>query len=126
VFVSARRKLLVPISVGGLLAMIPLGFALRSVWGLPGVAIAVGLATLVIALGLMAAVGFRTLEIGTLGLARVALALGAACALAFGALTLALSPVPAAVLGVVVYGAIVLAMRSLGLRDAWTYVRGLH
>jgi hypothetical protein len=60
------------------------------------------------------------------GLARIALALGVACALAFGALNLAVSPIPAAVLGVAVYGTIVLALRSLGLSDAWTYVRGLH
>ena len=47
-------------------------------------------------------------------------------ALAFGALSLALSPIPAAALGVFVYAAIVVAMRSLGLSEAWTYVRGLH
>jgi hypothetical protein len=74
----------------------------------------------------MWAIGPRTLKIALVGLARLSLALGAASALAFGALIIALSPIPAAVLGVVVYGLIVLSLRSLGLRDAWTYVRGLH
>jgi hypothetical protein len=126
VFVAERRRLLVPVALTGLIAMIPLGFALRAAWGMPGIAIAVGLSTLVIALGLMWAIGPRTLKIALVGLARLSLALGAASALAFGALIIALSPIPAAVLGVVVYGLIVLSLRSLGLRDAWTYVRGLH
>jgi hypothetical protein len=68
----------------------------------------------------------RTLEIALLGIARLSLALGAASALAFGAVSLVVSPIPAAVLGVFVYAMIVVSLRSLGLRDAWTYVRGLH
>lgn len=126
VFVAARRQYLVPVAVTGFAVMIPLGLLFRAAWGLDGIALAVGLSTLVIALGLMWAVGTRTLAIAVLGLARVALALGAASALAFGALTLAVSPVPAALLGMVVYGLIVVSLRSLGLSDAWTYVRGLH
>jgi O-antigen/teichoic acid export membrane protein len=126
VFVADRRRYLVPVGVTGFLAMIPLGLALRSLWGLPGIAVAVGISTLVIALGLMWAVDRRTLAIAVLGVLRLSLALGAASALAFGALSLALSPLPAALLGVVVYGLIVVSMRSLGLADAWTYIRGLH
>ena len=126
VFVAARQRYLVPVALAGFLSMIPLGLGLRAVWGLPGIAVAVGLATLVIACGLMAAVDRRTLTIAIFGVARLSLALGAASALAFGALALVLSPVPAAVLGVIVYGLIVLSLRSLGLRDAWTYIRGLH
>ena len=57
--------------------------------GCPGVAIAIGIATLVIALGLMAAVSTRALAIAALGLARLALVVGAASALAFGGLSLA-------------------------------------
>ena len=54
------------------------------------------------------------------------LVVGGATALAFGVLSLFLAPIPAALLGVVVYAAIVYALRSLGLSEAWTYVRGLH
>jgi hypothetical protein len=126
VFVAARRQLLVPIALAGFGVFVPLGFALRHAWGMPGIAVALGLATLAIAVGLMAALGWDAVVIAVGGLARVALALGAACALAFGALALALPALPAAVLGVGVYALIVAAARSLGLSDAWTYVRGLH
>ena len=126
VFVAGRRRHLVPVALAGFAAMIPLGFALRAVWHAPGIAIALGLATLIIALGLMWALDLRTLGIAVVGLARLALALGGASALAFGALSLALSPIPAALLGIVVYALIVLSLRSLGLSEAWTYVRGLH
>jgi ABC-type glucose/galactose transport system permease subunit len=37
-----------------------------------------------------------------------------------------LSPVPAAIAGVIVYAMLMFALRSLGLSAAWTYVRGLH
>ena len=60
------------------------------------------------------------------GLARLSLVLGAAAALTFGGLALALPDLAAAVLGLVAYGMIVFATRSLGLSDAWTYVRGLQ
>lgn len=126
VFVADRRKQLVPVALSGIVVMVPLGFALRAAWGMPGIAIALGLSTLVIALGLMWTIGRRTVEIAVVGLARLALALGAASALAFGALSLVESPIAAAVLGAFVYALIVVSMRSLGLRDAWTYVRGLH
>jgi hypothetical protein len=60
------------------------------------------------------------------GLARLALAVAAASALAFGGLSLALSPIPAALLGIVVYALVIFSIRSFGLSEAWTYVRGLH
>jgi hypothetical protein len=126
VFVAGRRRALVPLAALGFLVCIPLGLALRAAWGLPGIAIAIGLATLVIALGLMAAVSTRALAIAAVGIGRVALAIAAASALAFGGLGLALSPIAAALLGVVVYALIIFAIRSFGLTDAWTYVRGLH
>lgn len=126
VFVAARQRYLLPVGVAGLLAMVPLGLGLRAAWGLPGIAVAMGLATLVIACGLLAAVDWRTLSIAAFGVARLSLALGAASALAFGALSLALPSVAAAALGVVVYGLIVVSLRSLGLQEAWTYIRGLH
>jgi len=47
-------------------------------------------------------------------------------ALAFGTMAIAVTPIAAAVLGVIVYAIVVLAMRSLGLSEAWVYVRGLH
>ncbi len=126
VFVAEKRWTLLPLAVLGFGICIPLGLGLRGLWGQPGLAIAVGLSTLVIAGGLMATLATRTLVVAALGLARLALAVGAATALAFGAPSLALSPVAAALLGVVVYALIVVALRPLGLSAAWSYVRGLH
>jgi hypothetical protein len=126
VFVGTRRASLVPLAAAGFLLCIPVGLGLRAVWGQPGVAVAIGLSTLLIALGLMAIVGRAALLIAAVGLARLALVVGAASALAFGGLSVALAPVPAAFLGMLVYGLLIFAVRSFGLADAWTYVRGLH
>jgi hypothetical protein len=126
VFVAEKRWTLIPLAVVGFVACIPIGLGLRALWGLPGLAIALGASTFVIAAGLMATISLRTLAIAALGLARLALAVGASVSLAFGGLSLLLSPVPAAIAGVVVYVALIAALRSLGLSAAWTYVRGLH
>jgi hypothetical protein len=125
-FVAGRTRILVPLALAGFGLCIPLGLGLRALWGLPGIAIALGLATLVVSLGLMAAVSIRALVVAAVGLARLALAIAGASALAFGGLSLALSPIPAAVLGVAAYALIVFSLRSYGLSDAWAYVRGLH
>jgi hypothetical protein len=121
-----KRALLVPLAVVSFLLCIPVSLGLRSLWGLPGIAVAIGISTFVIVLGLMSMIGRATLAIAAVGLARLALIVGAASALAFGGLSLALNPVPAAVLGLVVYGLMIFSVRSYGLTDAWAYVRGLH
>jgi hypothetical protein len=126
VFVAEKRWTLVPLAVFGFVLCIPLGLGLRALWGLPGIAVALGIATIVVSAGLLATISLGTLRAATIGLARLALAIGAAAALAFGALSVALSPVAAAALGVLVYAAVILAVRSFGLTEAWTYVRSLH
>jgi hypothetical protein len=126
VFVAEKRWTLVPLAAAGFGLCIPIGLALRSLWGLPGLAIALGISTFVIAAGLVATLSLRTLAIAAAGLARVALAVGAAAALAFGPLTLVLPRIPSALLGLAVYSLIIYALRSLGLSTAWVYVRGLH
>jgi hypothetical protein len=126
VFVAEKRWTLIPLAAVGFLVCIPIGLGLRALWGLPGLAIALGVSTFAIAAGLMATLSVRTLAIAALGLARLALAVGASVALAFGGLSLLLSPVPAAVAGVVVYALLMFTLRRLGLSDAWMYVRGLH
>jgi hypothetical protein len=125
VFVARRRQWLVPVAAVAFVTMIPVGLGLRELWGMPGIAVALGISTIVAALGLMRAVDRRTLAIASVGVARLSLLLGASSALAFGALSLALPPIPAAVLGIVVYAAIVLSIRSFGLSEGWAYVRSL-
>jgi hypothetical protein len=126
VFVAGRRQALIPLALLGFAVCIPLGLGLRAAWGLSGIAVAIGLATILIVLGLMAAISTRTLAIAAVGLARLALAIAAASALAFGGLSLLLPAAPAALLGLVAYGLILYSIRSFGLTEAWTYVRGLH
>src|SRR6266852_8523788 len=94
VFVAEKRWTLVPLAVAGFGLCIPVGLGLRSLWGLPGLAIALGISTFVIAAGLMATLSVRTFAIAAVGLARLALAVGAAAALAFGPLSLALPRIP--------------------------------
>ena len=89
-------------------------------------AVALGISTLLLVLGLMAALSSRMLMLSVIGLGRLALIVGAATALAFGGASLLLSSVPAAALGLVVYALLLVAMRQLGLADAWNYVRALH
>lgn len=126
VFVARRRTWLMPIALVTVVAMVLLGLGLRELWGMRGIAVALGIATVVAACGLMWAVDRRTLAIAATGVARLSLLIGAASALAFGGLALVLAPVPAAVVGVVVYGAVIFSIRSLGLSEGWAYVRGLH
>jgi putative peptidoglycan lipid II flippase len=126
VFVAGRRRWLVPLAVLGVASCIPLGLGFRSEWALAGIALAVGVATLVVAFGLMAAISRQTFAVGASGLVRLALAIGAASALSFGGLGLVLSPWAAAAAGTLVYAAVIYSIRSYGLSEAVAYVRGLH
>lgn len=126
VFVAEKRWTLVPLALIAFAVSIPVGLALRALWGLPGLAVALGIAAVLIAAGLMATLALETLTTAAWGLARLALVVGATTAVSFGALSALLDPVPAAVLGVFLYGGIVVVLRRLGLSEAWAYVRGLH
>jgi peptidoglycan biosynthesis protein MviN/MurJ (putative lipid II flippase) len=125
-FVMHRTRLLIPLALAALAVDIPISIAGRAWAGLTGVAVALGISTLLLVLGLMAALAPRTLVRSTVGLARLAVIVGAATALAFGGASLLLGAVPAAFLGLVVYTLILLAVRQLGLAEAWHYVRALH
>jgi O-antigen/teichoic acid export membrane protein len=125
-FVMHRTRFLLPLAGAALLADLPISAAARAWGGLAGVALALGISTLLLVLGLMAALGWEMLRQSVFGLARVSLVVVAAAALAFGGASLLLAAIPAAALGLVVYAAILVAMRELGLADAWHYVRALH
>jgi O-antigen/teichoic acid export membrane protein len=125
-FVMHRTRLLIPLAVAGTLVDIPISIVGRSLWGLTGVTVALGVATLVLVLGLMASLSVRMLALSVLGLGRLSLLVGAATALAFGGASLVLSAVPAAAAGLALYALLLVAMRELGLAQAWQYVRALH
>jgi O-antigen/teichoic acid export membrane protein len=125
-FVMGRTRLLVPLALAGVAVDIPISIVGRSLWGLTGVTVALGISTLLLVLGLMAALSPEMLGLTVLGLGRLSLLVGAATALAFGGASLVLSAVPAAAAGLALYAMILVAMRQLGLAQAWHYVRALH
>jgi peptidoglycan biosynthesis protein MviN/MurJ (putative lipid II flippase) len=125
-FVMQRTRLLIPLACGAIVVDIPISVAGREWGGLTGVALALGISTLVLVLGLMWALAPRTLLLAAAGLAQLAVIVGGATALAFGGASLLLDAVPAAALGLFLYALILLAVRQLGLSNAWHYVRALH
>jgi O-antigen/teichoic acid export membrane protein len=125
-FVMHRTQLLLPLAIGALFVDIPISIVGRSLWGLTGVTFALGISTLLLVLGLMAALSLRMLTVAAIGLARLSLLVGAATALAFGGASLVFSAVPAAAAGLALYALLLAAMRELGLAEAWHYVRALH
>ncbi len=125
-FVMHRTRLLIPLALAGIVVDVPISIAGRSLWGLTGVTVALGAATLVLVLGLMASLAPRMLVVSVMGLGRLSLLVGAATALAFGGASLVLSAVPAAAAGLALYALLLIAMRELGLAQAWHYVRALH
>jgi O-antigen/teichoic acid export membrane protein len=125
-FVMHRTRLLIPLALSGLVLSIPIFIVGRSLWGLTGVTFALGLSTLLLVLAMMWALSPRMLKLSVIGLGRLSLLVGAATALAFGGASLVLSAVPAAAAGLALYALLLLAMRELGLAQAWQYVRALH
>jgi peptidoglycan biosynthesis protein MviN/MurJ (putative lipid II flippase) len=125
-FVMHRTRWLVPIAIGTIAVDIPISYALRAWGGLTGVALALGISTFLMVLALMAALSPRMLSLSVVGLGRLALIVGAATALAFGGAALLLPDAPAVALGLSVYVLLLVAMRQLGLAEAWHYVRALH
>ncbi len=125
-FVMHRTRLLIPVAAAGVAVDIPISIAGRSLWGLTGVTVALGVATLVLVLALMASLSLRMLVLSVIGLARLTVLVGAATALAFGGASLVLSAIPAAAAGLALYALLLIVMRELGLAQAWHYVRALH
>jgi O-antigen/teichoic acid export membrane protein len=125
-FVMHRTRWLIPLATASVALDIPISIVARALWGLTGVTVALGVAASLLVVGLMASLSLRMLKLSVLGLARLSLLVGAATALAFGGASLVLSAIPAAAAGLALYALLLLAMRELGLAQAWQYVRALH
>jgi hypothetical protein len=124
-FVADRQRVLLPLAVALPLLQVVLAWALGAAFGLDGLALAMAATTFVALAALMAGLSRRAPALTAAGLVRPALVVAATAALSFGALGAALGGFPAAVVGLALYGALLLAARPLGLRDAWTYLRAL-
>jgi hypothetical protein len=125
-FVMHRTRLLLPLAVATVLVDIPISIGGRTLWGLTGVTVALGVSTLILVLGLMASLAPRMLVVAVAGLGRLSLLVAAASAFAFGGASLLLGAIPAAAAGLALYAVLLVAMRELGLAQAWHYVRALH
>ena len=125
-FVVGRGRGLVPLAVGALVLQVPLAWGLREAWGLDGIALALGLTTALVLVGVLAELSLRMLELTLGGVLRAALWLGALAAVTFGGAWLLLAPIPAAAAGLAAYAAVLALVRPPGLRHAWAYVRVLH
>jgi O-antigen/teichoic acid export membrane protein len=125
-FVLERPRVLIPLAGGALVAFVPIALGLRALFGLPGLALALGVTVLGIVFVLMAAVSRRMLVVTARGLALTAATVSAFALVAFGLPSLVLSSIPAAAVGLVLYLGALAVLRPRGLVDAWRYVRALH
>jgi peptidoglycan biosynthesis protein MviN/MurJ (putative lipid II flippase) len=125
-FVLETPRRLLPLAVVALAVDIGLSFALRALFDLEGLVLALGASTLLVVAALMAFVSMRMLELTMKGLARTALIVAAITFVCFGVPDLLLGGFGAAVIGLVLYVGALALLRPRGLVDAWRYVRVLH
>ena len=125
VFVIGRTRGLVPLALAALAFHVAVAFGLRELFGLPGLAVALAVSTLAVAVVLMARVSPRLPVAAAGGLAGLLLVVGAAAAVAFGLAGLLLEGVPAAAAGLAAYALVLAGLRPRGLRAAWAHVRAL-
>jgi peptidoglycan biosynthesis protein MviN/MurJ (putative lipid II flippase) len=124
--VVERRAILPIVAAVALVLHALVSLALRTALGIEGLALALGLSTLVVLAVLLAAVVQRGLVGFVLSLALPTLSVALLTAIAFGIPAVLLSNAAAAVVGFFLYALVLLAIRPRPLRDAWAYVRALH
>jgi putative peptidoglycan lipid II flippase len=124
--VVERRAILPLVAVVSLAVHALISLGLRSVLGIEGLALALGISTVAVLSVLLAAVVRRELGRFSVSLALPALSVAALTALTFGVPAAVLSNALAAVVGLLLYALVLLTIRPRALRDAWAYVRALH
>ena len=125
-FVAGRERRLPLLAIGALLLHVVLAWAAAKAFELDGVALALTLSTLVVLTALLALLSPHVLAESGRRLALGAAAIGALALLAFGAPAWLLPDTAAALLGVAAFGALLVAVRERGLRQAWGYLRTLE
>jgi hypothetical protein len=124
VFVRGRARWLPLLAASAFAVQVLVEWAARAAFGLGGIAGGLGATTAAVLVVLLVALGalVRVLR----GLAVAAVACGGLAALAFVLPRLVVGPVPAALVGLVLYAAALALWRPKGLRQAWAYVRALQ
>ncbi|MCP9486979.1 MAG: hypothetical protein MSC30_14085 [Gaiellaceae bacterium MAG52_C11] len=125
-FVAGRERRLPVVAVAVLALHVLAAWLAIETWELEGAVIALTLTTLAILVALLALLSARVLSGAARGLGLAALATGGLALLAFGAAELVTGAVVAAILGLALFAGLLVATRSLGLRQAWVYLRTLE
>jgi hypothetical protein len=125
-FVAGRRKWLPFLAVGALIVNVPIEWAGKAAFGLTGVAVGLAVTMVLVLAGLLAVLSVETLVRVGAGLSLPTLLNGALAGISFVVAARLLDPIPAAVLGLLLYAALLATLRPRGLRAAWTYMRALH
>jgi hypothetical protein len=125
-YVLERSRVLVPVAIVALVVDVPVSLGLRELWGLEGLALALGLTTLGVLAALLLALSRHALLSAVASLFRVAVSVGGLAVLSFGAFALVTSDALAAAGGLALYIVLLALVRPRGLREAWGYMRELH
>jgi hypothetical protein len=123
-FVRGRARWLPLLAVAALGAHVLVEWAGRSAFGLAGIAAGMAVTTAAVLAALLWPLG--SLAQALRGLVVAAAVCGGLTAVTFGAPSALFGPVPAAVVGLVLYAAVLAAWRPAGLRTAWGYARTLR
>jgi hypothetical protein len=123
-FVRGHTRWLPVLAVAVLAAHVLVEWAGRSAFGLAGLVAGMAVTTGVVLVALLWPLG--TLVGALRGLITAAIVCGGLAAIAFAAPRVVLSPLPAAVVGLVVYVVVLGAWRPAGLRTAWAHARTLR
>jgi hypothetical protein len=123
-FVRGRARWLPLLAFGVLAVHVLVEWGGRAAFGLAGIAGGMAVTTGAVLIAVLWSLG--ALVAALRGLLVASLVCGSLAALLFGLPNAGLSAVPAAVLGLALYAAALLAWRPPGLRAAWTYARALR
>ncbi len=125
-FITGRGRRLPVLATGALALHVVASWLLVGAWGLDGAAAAMTLTTLTILVTVLVRVSPGVLRVAARGLALAALLTAGPALVAFGLLDVVLGGAAGAAGGVLLFGGLLVATRSLGLRDAWGYLRALE
>ena len=123
-FVAERLRALPVIGAAALAAQVVLAWIGSELFELDGLAVALALSTGVVLVALLRVLG--ALDAGLRGIARAAAVVAALTAVAYLPVGLLLGTVAAAVVGIVVYVALVALWRPRRLTESWGYLRALR
>jgi len=125
-FVASRERRLPLLAVAALLLHVAVAWAAVSAFELDGAAVALTVSTLGVLVALLLLLSPQVLAAGSRGLALGAFVTGGLALAAFGVAAAVLPAAAAAALGAVLFAALLVAARGLGLQQAWGYLRTLE